>query len=292
MFFAPSLLAAARAGRECRIICLSTGNADGQGGRRVKELLASAKTLGIRSEHVAIYEHPELLDGMQNLWNPQVVESVVRAQLAIITHSQERGLYIDTDNFQVDTGVSNREDAVVGGSNRKPPLTRTRQRWKDRDDGTQLRDKHSEIIPASPLEVDILTFDSRGVSGHPNHIACHRGVARLNATTGKSNRPFTTCWQLHTEILILKYAGILGLLVRLVLFYCTFSFRSVFRQSSSTNASTVQLSPSRLFVASRADVRAAWAAMLGHESQLVWYRRLFFLFSTYSRMNLLTPFPV
>jgi LmbE family N-acetylglucosaminyl deacetylase len=47
MFFGPMLLSR-HAGQQISLLCLSTGNADGQGETRVKELAAAAKWVGIR----------------------------------------------------------------------------------------------------------------------------------------------------------------------------------------------------------------------------------------------------
>lgn len=52
MFFAPTLLALTKPelGNHVKILCLSTGNADGLGETRKKELVKSAMLLGLRQE--------------------------------------------------------------------------------------------------------------------------------------------------------------------------------------------------------------------------------------------------
>ena len=52
MFFAPTVLALTRpeTGNHVKILCLSTGNADGLGETRKKELIKSGKQLGLRDE--------------------------------------------------------------------------------------------------------------------------------------------------------------------------------------------------------------------------------------------------
>jgi N-acetylglucosaminylphosphatidylinositol deacetylase len=52
MFFAPTVLALTRpeAGNHVKILCLSTGNADGLGDTRRHELVKSAMLLGLRQE--------------------------------------------------------------------------------------------------------------------------------------------------------------------------------------------------------------------------------------------------
>lgn len=61
MFFAPSVLALTRpaAGNHVRILCLSTGDADGLGATRRRELQRSAVLLGLRSEEdVVVVDSP------------------------------------------------------------------------------------------------------------------------------------------------------------------------------------------------------------------------------------------
>jgi N-acetylglucosaminylphosphatidylinositol deacetylase len=52
MFFAPTVLALTRpeTGNHVKILCLSTGNADGLGETRKQELVKSAMMLGLRQE--------------------------------------------------------------------------------------------------------------------------------------------------------------------------------------------------------------------------------------------------
>lgn len=52
MFFAPTVLALTRpgSGNHVKILCLSTGNADGLGDTRRRELVKSAMLLGLRQE--------------------------------------------------------------------------------------------------------------------------------------------------------------------------------------------------------------------------------------------------
>lgn len=61
MFFAPTVLALTRpdTGNHVKILCLSSGNADGLGEIRKKELVQSALTLGLRNESdVLVLESP------------------------------------------------------------------------------------------------------------------------------------------------------------------------------------------------------------------------------------------
>lgn len=61
MFFAPTVLALTRpeAGNHVKILCLSSGNADGLGETRKKELVKSSMLLGLaREEDVFVHDSP------------------------------------------------------------------------------------------------------------------------------------------------------------------------------------------------------------------------------------------
>ncbi|KAG5510507.1 hypothetical protein JKF63_06804 [Porcisia hertigi] len=109
----------------------------------------------------------------------------------------------------------------------------------------------------------IVTFDKYGVSGHPNHIAVHNGVREL-----KENMPPGILYlQLKTRSLLSKYVGPLA-----VFPYLLWSSTGISRTS---------------FVAVIPPV-SAWesmAAMHKHASQLVWFRYLFVVFSSYTYVN-------
>lgn len=109
----------------------------------------------------------------------------------------------------------------------------------------------------------IVTFDRYGISSHPNHIAVHNGVREL-----KENMPPGLLYlQLRTRSLFTKYVGPLAALP-----YAMFSATYV----SRTN-----------FVAlvHPASAWASMAAMQRHASQLVWFRYLFVLFSSYTYVD-------
>ncbi|KAI1338201.1 putative deacetylase LmbE-like domain-containing protein [Xylariaceae sp. FL0016] len=72
MFFAPTVLALTRpdTGNHVKILCLSTGNADGLGDTRKKELAASAMMLGLRQEDdVLVIDSPDFPDSMTTTWD-------------------------------------------------------------------------------------------------------------------------------------------------------------------------------------------------------------------------------
>jgi N-acetylglucosaminylphosphatidylinositol deacetylase len=80
MFFSPTLLALTdpALGNHLKILCLSTGNADGLGETRKKELVESAMKLGVRREEdVFVLEDGRFKDGMDQDWNTTEIAQVL-----------------------------------------------------------------------------------------------------------------------------------------------------------------------------------------------------------------------
>ena len=111
----------------------------------------------------------------------------------------------------------------------------------------------------------ILTFDERGISDHPNHIATWNGVREFKIRCEREKCfNHVDVFQLETSSLIRKYLGVLDLIVSL-------------HKNSDHNVTI--FTPSPLF---------AWKAMRAHHSQFVWFRKLFVLFSRYTFVNTFT----
>jgi len=101
----------------------------------------------------------------------------------------------------------------------------------------------------------IITFDDYGVSGHPNHISTYHGVK-----FALQNLSMISAFRLKSYSMIDKY--ILGTL--------QFVYRMVFK-----NEQTILTT----------DPLLAYRGLLVHESQCVWYRRLFVVISRFAWMN-------
>ncbi|KAK7197013.1 N-acetyl-D-acetylglucosaminylphosphatidylinositol deacetylase [Novymonas esmeraldas] len=109
----------------------------------------------------------------------------------------------------------------------------------------------------------IVTFDKYGVSGHPNHVSVHNGVRELK----EHMPPGLLHLQLRTRGLLLKYVGPLAILP--------------YALWSSTNVSRTNF----VAVIPPGSVWESMAAMQKHASQLVWFRYLFVVFSSYTYVN-------
>ena len=59
------------------VLCLSSGNADGLGKVREKELIESCKHLGIDSKYVNIIDDPNLQDGFNEIWHEELISNKI-----------------------------------------------------------------------------------------------------------------------------------------------------------------------------------------------------------------------
>ncbi|KAJ3372293.1 N-acetylglucosaminyl-phosphatidylinositol de-N-acetylase [Allomyces arbusculus] len=212
MFFGPTVVALARGHRALvHVLSLSTGNADGLGAVRVKELVRSCAVLGVPEARVHWVDAPQLQDGMRNVWSAREIRRHVR-----------------------------------------------------------------ETVQAHGI-TQIITFDERGVSGHPNHIAVASALLAWTATP---------VWQLRSVPLVHKYAGLAVP-------------RRLLRALSATQG------PGRLVigdgvgvgqdqwvvVARDAQAHRVQLAMQCHATQLVWFRWLYVRCAYYMWANVLERVP-
>ncbi|KAG0202342.1 hypothetical protein BGX28_005130 [Mortierella sp. GBA30] len=230
MFFGPTLAELTRPEHrnEVHVLCMSSGNHDGLGEIRKKELVASCKTFGVRESRVTVLEREELKDGPKELWDPSLV-------------GDQMNLYARKHNIET-----------------------------------------------------IITFDEKGVSGHTNHIACYVGLTYF-IHTFKERTPVKTCYVLKSISLLRKYTSIVDLPITMLMTEALMPLVSqwtglggaaalVSAQNSATNR--VNLRPLELlFVSSPSAIAQAKGAMEKHESQMVWFRKLYVIFSRYMSVN-------
>lgn len=85
MFFAPTVLALTKPslGNHLKILCLSSGNADGLGEIRRKELVRSALLLGIRNaDDVLVLDDPQFPDSMTKTWDAKAISTLLASTFA------------------------------------------------------------------------------------------------------------------------------------------------------------------------------------------------------------------
>ncbi len=143
--------------------------------------------------------------------------------------------------------------------------------------------------------VQVLTFDNGGVSGHLNHISLPIGVKQLIKTT--SSLSHLRLYTLVTVPLLPKYSGVLGsivtawhvrrlssFLLRLLRIQAQFIFR-LFGFTYTFDPSPAFSGASVVFVSDFASFQQALRAMREHWSQLVWFRWLYVAASRYMWVN-------
>ena len=112
----------------------------------------------------------------------------------------------------------------------------------------------------------LLSFDDMGVSGHPNHISAFQAsrlvASRRNNTTALYSLSSLTFFPLPSLIVLCKYCSIV------CAFLCSLTVDDVILLSPYEYA-TILL-----------------PAMRCHRSQLVWFRRLYIIFSCYMFCNI------
>ncbi|XP_010940401.4 LOW QUALITY PROTEIN: uncharacterized protein [Elaeis guineensis] len=110
----------------------------------------------------------------------------------------------------------------------------------------------------------LITFDKFGVSGHPNHRAVHHGICMLLSDNSKRN---IEAWELISTNILRKYSGPVDIWLSIL---CSLS------------------NPGRqMYCIPNSLPRKSYRAMAEHESQWIWFRKLFVLFSNYTYMNTL-----
>ncbi|KAL5704007.1 N-acetylglucosaminylphosphatidylinositol deacetylase [Ranunculus cassubicifolius] len=108
----------------------------------------------------------------------------------------------------------------------------------------------------------LITFDRYGISGHRNHRDVHNGVN----TFLSSETQCIEAWELVTTSIIRKYSGPVDVWLSIL---------------SATN------SKGKTYCLMNKHPLTSFIAMSQHQSQWVWYRKLFVLFASYSYLNVL-----
>ena len=117
-----------------------------------------------------------------------------------------------------------------------------------------VRSVVEKYLSRYPVIDSIFTFDDFGVSGHPNHISVYKGVSSLQTSIPR--------YYLNSVNLLIKYFPPLAF------------FMTLFTPSQNP-----------LIAVNHEDPFLSSSTMKLYESQNVWFRRLFSLFSQYSYIN-------
>jgi N-acetylglucosaminylphosphatidylinositol deacetylase len=257
MFFSPTVLALTKPelGNHVKILCLSSGtsshqllspsnptsltkfsgDADGLGHIRKKELQQSAKHLGLRADSdVFIVDDPNRFpDSMTATWSESDISSLLASAFAPDLASQSQ-----------------------------PQSSAARKRGA----GT--------TAPAPTASIDVLvTFDKHGISNHPNHRSLYHGAVHFLRALMKDKAGYTcpvTLYTLTTTNILRKYIGVLDAPLTMA----SGALGSIFAGGGVAKGGKKDDMPGKLLFISSVDeyVRAQAAMVKAHKSQMVWFR--------------------
>ncbi len=338
MFFVPSIKALCFGDptNAVHLLCLSNGDyrdaADGP--LRTRELLGACSVIGIRngktgeeeergarrSSTVTVIDDERMRDGPNEVWNPAAIAEVVLEHVRGVVMPSA---YIDDDDDDDDASTSHpAHDCLLTFD---PGEEEVASSWRYAEEWSKQRHSSTSIeatFDRSTTNLNVLTFDRGGVSGHPNHVDVHRGircllnekcdVVRDDEGRGprtmlrlrrKENDPVivevnVTVHTLRTmsnpfqKYLLWAFADIIPfLLVRFfqTLWYLSYLLMGGFLLGMGNpriQPFSRVLSPDADSIQCRImDPILVWRAMAAHYSQFVWYRRLSVVFSRYTYIN-------
>ncbi|OHX00945.1 n-acetylglucosaminylphosphatidylinositol deacetylase [Colletotrichum incanum] len=253
MFFAPTVLALTKpeTGNHVKILCLSSGDADGLGETRKKELVKSGMKLGLQQEQdVYIIESPDFQDSMTNVWDKTKIASLLGRAFA-------------------------------------PQLARQRAAGEEPD-----------------ANIDVLiTFDSTGVSSHPNHISLYHGArAFISALSADPQWPSPVDLYTLTSVSVArKYSNFLDAIPTLFSWVTTAGSNPPKppkkpkkeeddSDDEDDDDEDDNYHPTALVflseLGSEGGWATAWSAMTtAHKSQMVWFRYGWIALSRYMVLN-------
>jgi len=209
------------------LLCLSTGNYDGLGVIRTRELQNVCERI-LQIPLLLVDQETDIPDHPTQSWPPDVTARIILQTL------------------------------------RDQVLRTTR---------TTKNDETTEFI--------LYTFDEYGVSGHLNHCDTFRAVQYLFQNQTKLNHDNTfhvsQVWTLYSESnLLAKYIPVYSWW----LLFWSLLLGTVGDDESKRHNNNSQKMVYRLH-----RPWWNWSAMVAHQSQFVWYRRLFVVFSCYTYVN-------
>jgi N-acetylglucosaminylphosphatidylinositol deacetylase len=225
MFFSPTVIALARPdlGNHIKILCLSSGNADGLGHIRKTELLKSALLLGLRGpDDVLVLDDPKYPDSMTQTWDRNAIANLLATTFA-----------------------------------------------------PKMAKMNPKSAPESNIDV-LITFDTVGVSSHPNHISLYHGAVAFVRNIMQRHAGWESPIKLYTLSSVnvaRKYASILDAPLTIV--------RIAFQKKEAG-----EFPAPLLVVNSLGAYRKAQRAMTdAHESQMRWFRWAWISVSRYMILN-------
>lgn len=220
MFFSPTILAltAQETGNHVKILCLSSGNADGLGEIRKQELAVSGTVLGLRSaSDVLVIEDPKFPDSMTTTWPADQIAQILSSAFSPASNSSKKGSSSDEPTATIDT---------------------------------------------------LITFDTHGVSSHPNHISLYHGARHWLSSlmAGKSGwKCPVELYTLTTTNILRKYISAFDAPVTMII--------GGWRAAGMAQRKRKEEPPSLLYISDYGQWRRGQSAMVkANKSQMRWFR--------------------
>lgn len=265
MFFSPTLqsLTHPSLNNHLKILCLSTGNADGLGDVRRKELERAAVMLGVRRREDVFVMNDEtrFKDGMDEHWDEREIAKVLASAFAPQLNPPS------PPSSGTATPISTTKDSKSKHKSKKSTSTSTEKPTaKPSSPASPPTDK-----PWASIDV-LLTFDSNGVSSHPNHIALYRGAKLFLSNLMRGHSGYACpvgLYTLTTVNMLRKYTFILDVLPTLL----SGIVDTFFSAAGAAKTKKPAVGDKLMFVSDTQRYWKAREAMLsGHKSQMVWFR--------------------
>jgi N-acetylglucosaminylphosphatidylinositol deacetylase len=250
MFFAPTVLALTKPelGNHLKILCLSTGDADGLGETRKKELQKSALELGLRSESdvFIVDDLARFPDGMDKNWDEGDVASLLASAFAPDMAASQKAK------------ASGKKNA----GNEKAPTATIDVILTFDQHGISNHPNHRSLYHGAVNFLRTLMKDKAG-------FTCP-----------------VTLYTLTTTSIFRKYVGILDAPLSMLLGVWS-NLLSTLSGSKAKDAAASGVGPARLlFVSSISDWIVAQSAMVKcHQSQMVWFRWGWITIGRYMTVN-------
>jgi len=293
MFFNPTLQALTHPSLQnhLKILCMSTGNADGIGETRRLELEKAAVHLGLRRrEDVFVLDDERFKDGMDEDWKPEDIVRVLASAFA----PHLNGNSPQPSSTSMPTGPKDedrRKSKSKPTSSSKISSTAT----------APSAPAASQTGPIASIDV-LITFDSHGISSHPNHIALFHGASLFVRQIMHGHTGYAcpvALYTLPTVNIVRKYSFILDAVPTMLggIYSAIFAnISNILSNSTSGRATTTPITGKKhpldrvVFINDLPRYWKARGAMVqGHASQMVWFRWGWIGLGRYMVVNDLRP---
>ncbi|KAJ9496565.1 N-acetylglucosaminyl-phosphatidylinositol de-N-acetylase [Exophiala xenobiotica] len=278
MFFNPTLQALTHPSLQnhLKILCMSTGNADGIGETRRVELEKAAVHLGLRRrEDVFVLDDERFKDGMDEDWKPEDIVRVLASAFAPHLNNVNSSQPSSTSTPTGQKDKDRRKSKSKSNSSSKTSSTATAP--------SAAPTASSQFGPLASIDV-LITFDSHGISSHPNHIALFHGASLFVRRVMHGHNGYAcpvALYTLPTVNIVRKYSFILDAVPTMLggIYSAVFANMSnmLSNMSNSGRATTTPITGKKqdrvVFINDFPRYWKARGAMVqGHASQMVWFR--------------------